>query len=138
MRMPGIRPMQRRRFLTVMGLGTAALTGAVCRRRAADRVMVILGGGFGGITAALELRRAFPREHRVILIERRETFMMGLRKQWLLTGAGTRGEGERPLAALRGRGIDVRRATVQAVDLARRLVRTDEDEIAFDHLVIAL
>jgi len=100
--------------------------------------MVILGGGFGGITAALELRRALPREHRVMLIERRETFMMGLRKQWLLTGAGKRGDGERPLAALRSKGVDVRRATVSAIDLARRVVRTGKEEFAFDHLVVAL
>src|SRR5687768_16521145 len=100
--------------------------------------MVILGGGFGGITAALELRRALTQDHRVILIERRETFMMGLRKQWLLTGAGKRADGERPLAALRGKGIDVRRATVSAIDLARRVLRTDNEEIAFDRLVVAL
>lgn len=142
--------MQRRSFLTLMGLGSAALGGAVCKSEtAADpqphtptapagQAMVILGGGFGGITAALELRRALPHEHRVMLVERRETFMMGLRKQWLLTGAGTRGDGERPLAALRGKGIDVRRATVSAIDLARRIVRMDEEEIAFDHLVVAL
>lgn len=134
----------------LMGLGSAALVGAACKTKTAGspqphkptapagKVMVILGGGFGGITAALELRRALPHEHRVILIERRETFMMGLRKQWLLTGVGKRGDGERPLAALRGKGIDVRRATVSAIDLARHVVRTDKDEIAFDHLVVAL
>lgn len=133
-----------------MGLGAPALGGAVCKPETADapqphtptapagKAIVILGGGFGGITAALEVRRALPREHRVMLIERRETFMMGLRKQWLLTGAGKRADGERPLAALRGKGIDVRRATVGAIDLARRVVRTDQEEIAFDYLVVAL
>src|SRR5688572_22093186 len=98
--------MRRRRFLTLMGLGAPALGGAVCKPETADapqshtptapagKAIVILGGGFGGITAALEVRLALPREHRVMLIERRETFMMGLRKQWLLTGAGKRADGE--------------------------------------------
>ncbi|MGQ0835498.1 MAG: FAD-dependent oxidoreductase [Gammaproteobacteria bacterium] len=144
------RPMQRRSFLTLMGLGSAALGGAACKREIAGarqphaptasdgKAMVILGGGFGGITAAAELRRALPHEHRVMLIERRETFMMGLRKQWLLVGAGNRGDGERPLAALRGKGIDVRQGTISAIDLAHRVVRTDKEEIAFDYLVVAL
>lgn len=133
-----------------MGLGSAALggTGGTPVRASALRpdtpaapagkTVVILGGGFGGITAALELRRALPDEHRVILIDSRETFMMGLRKQWLLTGAGKRGDGERPLAALRSKGIDVRHAAVSAIEPARRLVRTDKEEITFDHLVVAL
>src|ERR671922_664790 len=108
--------MERRKFLTRMGPGLAASGKAARQRDTADAsqphlptapagsTMVILGGGFGGITAALELRRALAREHRVILIERREKFMMGLRKQWLLTGAGTRADGERSLDTLRGKG----------------------------------
>ncbi len=142
--------MQRRKFLALIGLGSAALVAAARKPKtreapqprpttaAAGTPMVILGGGFGGITAAIELRRALPQEHRVILIDSRETFMMGLRKQWLLTGADTRAGGERSLAALRGKGIDVRRATVSAIDLERRAVRADAEWIAFDHLVVAL
>lgn len=133
-----------------MGLGSATLGGPTSNPETAGaprpqtptapagKATMILGGGFGGITAALELRRALPHQHQVMLIERHETFMMGLRKQWLLTGAAKRGDGERPLAALRGKGIEVRRATVNAIDPARRVVRTDKEEIAFDHLVVAL
>jgi sulfide:quinone oxidoreductase len=133
-----------------MGLTSAALGGAVGNPETMSgtqpqtpaspggKAIVILGGGFGGITAALELRRALADEHRVVLVDRRETFMMGLRKQWLLTGAGKRADGERPLAALRAKGVDVRRVTVSAIDLARRVVRANNEEIAFDHLVVAL
>jgi sulfide:quinone oxidoreductase len=64
--------------------------------------------------------------------------MMGLRKQWLLTGAGKRSDGERPLETLRKKHIDVRRATVSGIDFPRRVIRTDREEIRFDYLVVAL
>jgi hypothetical protein len=50
-------------------------------------------------------RRLEPTDE-VVLVERRPTFVMGLRKNWALVGASTLAHGERPLAALRERGID--------------------------------
>jgi len=52
--------------------------------------IVILGGGFGGITAALELSRGVAREHTITLVERAPVFMMGLRMLWMVTGGATR------------------------------------------------
>lgn len=42
---------------------------------------LILGGGFGGIAAGVELRRLQP-EHEVVLVDRKPGFAMGLRKLW--------------------------------------------------------
>ncbi len=96
--------------------------------------IVVLGGGFGGITAALELRAALGDAHRITLVERKADFMMGLRKLWILVGAGTRAEGSRDLAALRNFGIDVRRSAIEAIDLKARTAAG----IAYDYLVVAL
>ena len=104
----------------------------------AGKKIVILGGGFGGITAAQELRSALPAEHQVTLIDRSAHFMMGLRKLWMLVGRGTRQEGTRSLDGLRARGIDVRVATVSAIDPRARTVRTDAASLPFDYLVVAL
>lgn len=104
----------------------------------ADKRIVILGGGFGGITAALELRRALPAEHRVTLIDRGGTFLMGLRKLWMLVGRGTRAEGTRPLSALRVKDVELRTAAVTAIDLRSRAVHTGAGSVAFDYLIIAL
>lgn len=104
----------------------------------AGKSMVVLGGGFGGITAALELRRSLGPEHTVTLIERRPVFLMGLRKLWMLTGRGTRQEGLRPLEPLRGKGIDLRQATVIAIDVRARTVRTNAGAVSFDYLIVAL
>jgi len=100
--------------------------------------IVILGGGFGGITAALELSRGVAHEHTVTLIERAPVFMMGLRKLWMITGSGTRRDGERQLAALQASAVEIRQATVQAIDVQGRTVRTDAGAVPFDYLIIAL
>jgi sulfide:quinone oxidoreductase len=104
----------------------------------ASAQIIILGGGFGGITAALDLRRRLGADHRVLLIERSPVFLMGLRKIWIASGRGTRREGERPLAALRTRGVDVRRAEITRIDLDGRAVHTTAGAVAYDYLLVAL
>ncbi|HET6946907.1 MAG TPA: FAD/NAD(P)-binding oxidoreductase [bacterium] len=100
--------------------------------------IVILGGGFGGITAAVELGRGVAREHTITLVERAPVFMMGLRMLWMVTGGATRRDGERQLAALQASAVEIRQATVQAIDVRGRTVRTDAGAVPFDYLIIAL
>ena len=100
--------------------------------------IVVLGGGFGGITAALELRRRLGPDHTVVLIERSPVFLMGLRKIWIASGRGGRSDGERPLEALRTRGVDVRRAAITRIDVDGRTVHTTGGDVAFDYLLVAL
>jgi sulfide:quinone oxidoreductase len=100
--------------------------------------IVILGGGFAGITAALELRRRLGSDHAVTLIERSPLFLMGLRKIWMASGRGTRREGERPLDALRAHGVAVRRAEITRIDVDGRSVHTSAGAVAYDYLLVAL
>lgn len=79
---------------------------------------LILGGGFGGIAAAITLRRLLEPSDEVLLVERRPTFAMGLRKNWALTGIEPHEVGERPLARLAEQGIEVWRASITAIDPA--------------------
>jgi sulfide:quinone oxidoreductase len=102
------------------------------------RRIVILGGGFGGITAALSLRQALGPEHTITLVDRRGEFMMGLRMLWMLVGRATRQEGTRPLQVLADRGVQVRRATARNIDIRARTVRTDDGVLPFDYLVVAV
>ena len=44
----------------------------------AGKRIVILGAGFGGITAALELRRALAADHQITLVDRRGTHLTEL------------------------------------------------------------
>jgi sulfide:quinone oxidoreductase len=90
---------------------------------------LVLGGGFGGITVATELRRRLGNEHEVVLVDRSEAFSMGLRKLWEIVGEGTVAEGSRSRRLLKRHGIDVRLEEVRAID------PTDFDA---DFLVVAL
>ena len=63
---------------------------------------------------------------------------MGLRKNWGIAGMEPHRLGERPLEALRGRGIDVRRGEIEAIDPVGRTATVDGRELEADVLVVAL
>jgi len=99
---------------------------------------VILGAGFGGLTVATELRRRLGDGHDLVLIDRREEFLVGLRKLWALVGLGTLAEGKRRRDTLRARGIPFLLRDVRAIEAAARRVVTDRETLDADALVVAL
>ncbi|HEV8053610.1 MAG: NAD(P)/FAD-dependent oxidoreductase [Chloroflexi bacterium] len=100
--------------------------------------VLILGGGFGGIAAAVALRERLDPTDEIVLIDRRTTFIMGLRKNWAVLDARALSEGERPLARLAERGIRVVRGTIDAIHPAERAVEVDGERWDCDALVVAL
>lgn len=99
---------------------------------------LILGGGFGGITVATELRRELGGDHEIVLVDRREGFFMGLRKLWELVGIGTMDEGTRSREMLDAHGIRFLQQEVTAIDPERRAAVLDGETLEADHLVVAL
>ena len=104
----------------------------------AAKTVLILGGGFGGIVAACRLRRALPREHRVILVERETTHVFAPSLLWLMIGERKPAAISRPIAALTKRGIEVVRGNIEKIDPARRAVSVNGRELAGDYLIVAL
>jgi len=98
---------------------------------------LILGGGFGGIAAGVELRRLQP-EHEVVLVDRKPAFAMGLRKLWELVGNGTIADGSRQRRLLERHGIEFVEAKITSIDAAGRSAETSAGTLSADHLVIAL
>jgi sulfide:quinone oxidoreductase len=98
----------------------------------------ILGAGFGGIATAYELRSMLGPEHEIALIDRNDSFLMGLRKLWALVGSDSLEQGRRPLAELGRLGINVVQADVLTIDAAKRAVQTSRGFFQADQLVIAL
>ena len=102
------------------------------------RRVLVLGGGFGGIAAATALRARLGDSDEVVLVERQPTFVMGLRKNWGLVGSSTIAAGERQLASLARRGIDVVAGTIDEIRPAAREARVAGRTISADALVVAL
>lgn len=99
---------------------------------------LVLGGGFGGINAALELRRLLGSGHDVTLVDEGDKFRMGLRNLWAIDGRPAADDGSRPLSALEAKGIRVVRGQVQAINSERRTAVVGGKEILADGLIIAL
>ncbi|MES2155045.1 MAG: FAD/NAD(P)-binding oxidoreductase [bacterium] len=99
---------------------------------------LVLGGGFGGISAALELRRLLGAGHDVTLVDEGTAFRMGLGNLWLLDGRRKVGEGRRALRDLESKGIQVRKGVVQDIDVAQRSAVVDGETLQSDGLVVAL
>ncbi len=103
------------------------------------RSTIILGGGLGGVLAAIRLRRLVASEHRIVLVEQRPAFAMPMANLWLLSGERSdRRAGERPLAGLARHGIEVVEARIQSIDAAAKRVETTAGAFDAGHLVIAL
>src|SRR4051812_889714 len=99
--------------------------------------VIIVGGGFGGLNAALRLRR-LPVD--VTLVDRRNFHLFQPLTYQVATGALSPGDVAYPLRALFKRSGNVRvlLGDVTGVDLAGRSVQlADGDSLAYDTLIVA-
>jgi sulfide:quinone oxidoreductase len=99
---------------------------------------IVLGGGFGGLAAAHRLRQRLGERADVTLIDRRGTFMLGLRILWTLVGQATRAEGTRSHEVLAAKGIRYLRDEAVRLDLDRRQVVTRGGTLGYEALVVAI
>jgi sulfide:quinone oxidoreductase len=99
--------------------------------------VLILGGGFGGVSAAHFLRLIAP-EHEVVLVARDPDFMMGFRKNSEVVGGEPMHAGRRPLASLERRGVRVVQGSITRVDLNALAVEVDGRTLEGDALLVAL
>ena len=102
------------------------------------RRVLILGAGFGGLAAAQALRTRLADPDEVVLVDRKSSYVMGLRKWWALVGRSTLDEGRRDLATLAARGIRFQQGTVESVDPATRSAVVDGVRIEADAVIVAL
>ncbi len=103
------------------------------------KTCVILGGGWGGLAAAHELRDLVSSENKILVIERSSTFSLGFSNLQLMTGERESvRQIQRGMAKLKRPGIEWIHAEVQGVDPEARTVDTDAGIYDCDYLVLAL
>jgi len=100
--------------------------------------ILILGGGFGGVTVATKLRDATGDAHDIVVVDQKEHFLMGLRKPWAIVGVGSLEAGKRSRTLLTSKGIRFLQERITQIDAESREVRTEAGTFGFDYLVVAL
>ena len=100
--------------------------------------IVILGGGFGGLAAATELRENLTQDTRITIVDRKDWFMMDLVKLWIMTGSREFETSKRPLENVTKKGIEFVNEPVIKIDPQNKIVRTSYRSLHYDYLIIAL
>ena len=90
--------------------------------------ILILGGGFGGLTVANELRDKAEREgeFQITVVDRERNFSMGLSRLWVLAGYRER-DLERSRRDLVKKGIDFVEEEIVQIEVQNKRVRTESD-----------
>ncbi|MDE1878843.1 MAG: NAD(P)/FAD-dependent oxidoreductase, partial [Thaumarchaeota archaeon] len=100
--------------------------------------IVILGGGFGGLAAANELRENLTQDTRITVIDKKDWFMMDLVKLWIINGTREFESSKRPLENVSKKGIEFVNEDILKIDPVNRSVRTKYRQFHYDYLIIAL
>lgn len=126
--------MRRRDFLKLAG--AASLAGCATPTPSKARVVVV-GGGFGGATAAKYIRLWDPAID-VVLVERESQFISCPISNLLLAGYTDMPQISRGYDALRRHGVQVVQDEVTAVDAAKKTVRLSRGgELAYERLIVS-
>jgi len=105
----------------------------------ASRTVLILGGGWGGLTLAHHLRGLLSSEHRVVVVEHNDKFGLHVSNMWLMAGERTGlDQVQRDMGKLKREGIEWVHTQAQQLDPVTRVVETDAGRLSGDYVVIAL
>ncbi|HWP81039.1 MAG TPA: FAD/NAD(P)-binding oxidoreductase [Bacteroidota bacterium] len=100
--------------------------------------IIILGGGFGGLTTAKVLRDLLKPDHHITVVDRSAQFHVGAAKTWIVTGEKKREEILRPKAALLPSGVTLVEAEITGINAGKGEVQTERGQLRGDILVFAL
>ena len=130
--------MKRRSLLGgLIGLTSLSISPRLLAAQAASGRVLIIGGGWGGLAAAKELRVSAP-QLEVTLIERQKSFWShSISNRWLVNLAEKNVLSHSYEAAARTHGYRFVCAEVGSIDRSRHTVSTSDGEFAYDWLIIA-
>ena len=133
----------RREFLRASGTGAGALAGlsgcAMFRGNTdatSNRRVVVIGGGWGGATAAKYVRLADP-SIEVVLLEPNRKFVSCPFSNLVLSGVRGLGEMTFGYSGLGQYGVKVRHEAATAIEPDTRRVRIGEGSLTYDRLIVS-
>ena len=101
--------------------------------------LLVLGGSFAGLDAAIDLARRFGDRARVTVIDQSDRFVFRPALPWLMLGQRTPEQISAPFRPLfRSHGVEFVQDRVEAIDPKANTVRTARGEWPYDFLVVAL
>ncbi|MDP6713373.1 MAG: FAD/NAD(P)-binding oxidoreductase [SAR202 cluster bacterium] len=105
----------------------------------AGKTVLILGGGWGGMALAYSLRGMLSSEHRVVVIEKNETFALCLSNLKIMTGGwNSPADAQRQMSKMSREGIEWVHEEALKIDPVTREVQTETQTLQGDYLVVAL
>lgn len=104
----------------------------------AGKTILVLGGGIGGITASINLKRRLGNEHRVIVLDKSKELRFCPSYPWLIMGWREPQEVVKDLSALTNRGIEYLNAAADTIDPENKKVSAAGRDIEYDYLITAL
>ena len=131
--------LNRREFMKWMAAstGTAAVVGCAGTGGSSAGRVVVIGGGYGGATAARYVKEWAP-DIDVTVVERSNTFVSCPISNLVLSGNTQIGNLTMGYEGLRARGVRVVRGEAVAVDAAAKQVRlADGSTLAYDRVIVS-
>jgi len=136
--------LSRRDFLKSSGAAAAASLLPACAAQPASSPgrpigrVVVIGGGYGGATAAKYLRMWSGGAIEVLLVEREAEFVSCPASNLVLGGTRTLADITRSYAGLRDHGVEVIRDEALRIDVQRKKVALARaPELAYDRLIVS-
>ena len=101
--------------------------------------VVILGGGFGGLAAANEIRNSLDSSKvKITIIDKKDWFMVGYAKLWIMNGTRTFENSIGSLNELPKKQINFIKDEIIEINPKNNFVKTKSENISFDFLIIAM
>jgi len=101
--------------------------------------VLILGGGFGGLSAANEIRKSLPSTQvKITVVDKKNWFMIGFAKLWIIKGTRTFENSTGLLTGLAKKEIDFLNEEIFQIDLENKNVKTTTKNLSYDFLIIAM
>ena len=101
--------------------------------------VVILGGGFGGLSSANELRNSLSSSQvKITIIDKKDWFMVGFAKLWVINGTRTFEDSIGSLNELPKKEINFIKDEILSIDLQNKNVKTTSQNIFYDFLIISM